>query len=152
MTGSLTITPASDVEDCRALRPLVRAHITFERGAAVVPDDWERSTAHLLQRGELVLLTARVDGDPVGYASMTTDVETWTATTFAHLDCLFVLEEHRGAGIGRRLVLAVVDDARNRGCGELQWQTPHWNASAIRFSERLGATHTPKARFRLVLR
>lgn len=40
---------------------------------------------------------------PVGYLAATTDYSTWQGARFAHMDCLFVLEQHRRHGIGRRL-------------------------------------------------
>jgi GNAT superfamily N-acetyltransferase len=88
-------------------------------------------------RGEQVL----------GYASLTTDVATWTGREFGHLDCLFVTEEARGQRVGRLLIEAVAERCRERGLTELQWQTPDWNADAIRFYRRLGAADAPKQRF-----
>lgn len=146
-----TVSAAVALADLAALEPLVRAHIDYERAAVVLPDDWAARTATLVAAGKLVVFAARSGGEQVGYASVTTDVATWTGQAFAHLDCLFVAREYRGGGVGRLLVDAVAHYARGRGHGELQWQTPGWNADAVRFYERLGATHRPKERFALVL-
>jgi L-amino acid N-acyltransferase YncA len=39
----------------------------------------------------------------VGYASVTLDYSTWEAATFAHLDCLYLQQQVRSQGIGKRL-------------------------------------------------
>ncbi len=117
-----------------------------------MPEDWEQRIAHHIQSGRLELYVASVLGTPVGYASVTNDVETWAGEQFAHLDCLFVADTRRHSGIGRRLIAAVVEEARRNGNDVLQWQTPAWNEGAIRFYERLGATHHTKERFSLALR
>ena len=58
-------------------------------------------------------------------------------------------EGHRDGGVGKLLAHAVIELARERGSGELQWQTPAWNSGAIRFYSRLGARQQSKERFTL---
>jgi GNAT superfamily N-acetyltransferase len=147
----VVVSTAVTVPELRDILPFVVAHIVFERSASVPPTDWAERTARLVAAGRLTVFIARAGREPVGYATMTTDVETWSAEPFAHLDCVFVDESRRGAGIGGKLIDAVANDARSRGLGELQWQTPEWNDSAVRFYEKLGATHRAKRRFTLVL-
>ncbi|GAB7191050.1 hypothetical protein NUM3379_17570 [Kineococcus sp. NUM-3379] len=133
------------------LHALVLDHVRFEGGGVVVPDDWaERTDAHL-RAGRLRIFVAEQHGRAVGYASLTDELSTWTAGGYAHLDCLYLHEDHRGRGTGNRLLTAALGDARRRGLVQAQWQTPAWNRSAIAFYERLGATHTAKERFTLTL-
>jgi GNAT superfamily N-acetyltransferase len=87
----------------------------------------------------------------VGYATWSLEVSTWQATEYAHIDCLYLRERARGFGIGQQLIAAVADEARRAGAREVQWQTPDWNDGAIRFYERLGAHHSSKQRFTLLL-
>lgn len=152
MTFQVLIATAITSDEFAAVRPLVQAHVAYERSDVAIPADWEEGTAQLAAAGKLTLLFARVGREAVGYASVTTDVATWTGETFVHLDCLFVAESHRGAGIGRLLVDAAVEETRLRGHRELQWQTPEWNSGAIRFYEGLGARSDTKKRFTLTLR
>jgi len=151
MTRSSSITTAVTVAEIAEIRPLVRAHIEFERSAAVLARVWAETIAEHVAAGRLAVFVARQSGTVVGYATVTTDVATWTGEPFAHLDCVYVAEDSRGTGVGRRLVEAAANDARARGLSELQWQTPAWNEAAIRFYERLGAGHRSKERFTLRL-
>lgn len=151
MTAHPTIDVAACPRDFASVHPLVQEHIRYERSDIVITEDWERSISEQVSAGDLVILVARIDGNVVGYASMTSDVATWTGERFGQLDCLYVDEARRGAGLGRLLVDAVAAAARARGFHELQWQTPEWNSDAIRFYERFGAVHRTKKRFTLIL-
>ncbi len=90
------------------------------------------------------------DGDcALGYAAASGEFSTWAAREYLHLDCLFLRASARGCGVGAALLQAVVALAQARGIEELQWQTPDWNAAAIRFYRRLGARAKTKMRFAL---
>ncbi|MFK4791638.1 GNAT family N-acetyltransferase [Microbacterium sp. ZW T5_56] len=54
-------------------------------------------------------LIAEIDGEPVGFAHV------MEIDDHAHLEQLSVLPAHAGAGIGRALLTAAIDDARARG-------------------------------------
>jgi GNAT superfamily N-acetyltransferase len=88
----------------------------------------------------------------LGYASATLDLSTWSGRSYLHLDCLYLDAALRGQGYGRRLMSAVMEEARRRGCREVQWQTPSWNMEAIGFYERLGARGAAKVRFTAAVR
>jgi GNAT superfamily N-acetyltransferase len=45
----------------------------------------------------------------------------------------------RGHGVGKALMLRVIEVARERRCGRVEWSVLKWNAPAIRFYESLGA-------------
>ncbi|NYJ01982.1 ribosomal protein S18 acetylase RimI-like enzyme [Nocardioides thalensis] len=135
-----------------SLAALIHAHAEYERSSVRQPADEVLSRLDAWCReGRVELAGAFVGSELAGYASLTSDVATWTGEEFGHLDCLYVNEAHRGQMLGQQLVDAVVGRARVRGFRELQWQTPSWNTRAIRFYERIGATGTHKQRFRLEL-
>ena len=87
----------------------------------------------------------------IGYATAAREYSTWDACEHLHMDCLFVRADGRGAGIGADLLMSVVVLARELGCAEMQWQTPHWNDHAARFYRRHGAVDRHKLRFVLNL-
>lgn len=149
---SVSVERASSPAECAAVRGLVEAHARHEKSPTVVPLDWGIRLSDLIAAGRLALFVAKINGERVGYATMTHDVSTWTGLGYAHLDCLYVAEGHRDAGIGVALIDAISEHARRLGFCELQWQTPTWNAGAIRFYTRLGATRQSKERFALSLR
>jgi GNAT superfamily N-acetyltransferase len=151
--------PADDVSirpvaegDLPELVELIREHARYERAAEPRPDLQTALTAWLFVPRPRIRVLLAVQGEAlVGYASWSLEASTWQAAEYAHLDCLFLRESTRGRGFGFLLMRAVEADARLAGAGELQWQTPEWNDSAIRFYRRVGAREAAKVRFTLPL-
>ena len=136
--------------DAQLLTPLCAAHAAFER----LPFCAHGHSDHLqtaLASGLLHAWLLVQGGAAVGYASVTLDWATLSARRFAHLDCLYLQPGARGQGGGLALMQAVQVFAQAQGCVELQWQTPAWNHSAIRFYDRLGAAGVAKQRYTLPL-
>jgi GNAT superfamily N-acetyltransferase len=136
--------------DAAALARLCMAHAAYER-LPPTPTDHAERLADALDAGRLRAWLGWLDGEAVGYASATPDFSTLAGAPFLHLDCLYLEPAVRGLGLGRELLAAVARHARSLGCTQLQWQTPVWNADAIRFYDRLGATRLEKQRYTLVL-
>ncbi|MFN4986426.1 MAG: GNAT family N-acetyltransferase [Ignavibacteria bacterium] len=78
-------------------------------------------------------------GLAVGYAIVLETYSSFLALPTLYLEDIFVLEEHRGTGLGSKLFDHVVALARSRGCGRVDWQVLDWNAPAREFYERKGA-------------
>ena len=132
-----------------AMLPLIRAHARFERTAATARA--EALQAALSGPSPMLHAWMAMTEAIVGYATATIDYSTFDGSRFVQLDCLFVRDDHRGAGIGARLLATVRAHAAGAGIGALQWQTPAWNDDAARFYRRSGANASPKLRFTLPL-
>jgi len=55
-----------------------------------------------------------------------------------YLQDLFTAERMRGQGIGRKLILAVYDAARQAGCSRVYWQTHTSNAQGRALYDKVG--------------
>lgn len=55
------------------------------------------------------------------------------------IEDLFVLPEFRNNGIGKRLLLKVIELAKERDCGRVEWNVLDWNKPAISFYKKIGA-------------
>jgi len=80
-----------------------------------------------------------VDGTPAGFALYFFNYSTFLARPGLYLEDLFVRPEHRGAGLGKALLLHLAALAHERGCGRMEWAVLDWNEPAIGFYEALGA-------------
>ena len=137
---------AARATDSHQLHRLITKHAVFERAkASLSVNQLER----LLEAGDqpAMILVAAEKHELIGYAALTFDFSLWRARRWAHLDCLFVEEQHRGKSVGRDLLEEVRRAARNAGADRLEGQTPHWNEPGIAFYVREGATVAQKARF-----
>ena len=85
-------------------------------------------------------LIAEDAGQPIGFALFFHNFSTFLARPGIYLEDLFVVPEHRGQGVGRALLRELARIAVERDCGRLEWSVLDWNADAIGFYERLGAT------------
>ena len=79
----------------------------------------------------------------VGFALFFTNFSTFLAKPGLYLEDLFVEPELRGRGIGQAVLTRLAELAAERGCGRFEWSVLDWNANAIRFYERMGATVMP---------
>lgn len=52
---------------------------------------------------------------------------------------LFIRENARGQGLGKRLMKALKEVAQAKGCSHIQWTVAPWNTPALHFYENLGA-------------
>lgn len=71
----------------------------------------------------------------VGFALFAWGYSTWTGKLLA-LDDLFVVREHRGAGVGMALLRELVRLTRAAGAGRVQWMSLRQNEAANGFYER----------------
>ena len=55
------------------------------------------------------------------------------------IEDIFVLPEFRGKGIGKKLLLKVIEIAKERDCGRVEWNVLDWNEPAISFYKKIGA-------------
>ncbi|HMO48536.1 MAG TPA: GNAT family N-acetyltransferase [Rubrivivax sp.] len=87
------------------------------------------------------------DGDRVvGFALFFTNFSTFLGKPGLYLEDLYVQPAHRGAGIGQAMLEHLAELAKQRGCGRFEWSVLDWNAGAIRFYQRMGATLLPEWR------
>jgi GNAT superfamily N-acetyltransferase len=86
------------------------------------------------------------NGVAAGFALFFHTFSTFLGRRGLWLEDVFVYPEHRGAGLGRQLLAQLAAIARQRDCGRFEWSVLDWNAPAIRFYERMGATVLPEWR------
>lgn len=139
---------AAVAEYLDAIVTLCGEHAAFE-GATF---DAERARASLgkflfAESPRVWCLVVEVEGVLIGYATWSLEFSTWRAAEYVDMDCLYLRDGYRNAGIGTELIRKVRAAAARLGCEYVEWQTPSWNAAAIRFYDRLGAIGSPKVRY-----
>ena len=85
------------------------------------------------------VLLAHVGTEVAGYALFFHTFSTFVGRRGLYLEDLFVLPEHRGRGIGKRLLSHLAKLAIDRRCRRMEWAVLDWNESAIRFYKSIGA-------------
>ena len=134
-------TRAAHVDDVATILGFIRALAEYEQLAhAVVATEADLRTHLFGPRPAAEVLIGDLDGRPVGFALFFPNFSTFLAKPGIYLEDVFVLPEARGRGVGRALLAAVAKVAVARDAGRLEWSVLDWNAPAIGFYRKLGAT------------
>ncbi len=136
--------PAVDVrsatpDDASTLLTLIRALAAFEKLTVSASEESLRAAlAGDPPAVHALLLTA---GErPIGYALYFFSFTSMMGRRALWLDDLYVDPEFRGRGIGKALMTHLAGVALQHGCARFEWIVLDWNARAIEFYQRLGAT------------
>ncbi|MEG0322649.1 MAG: GNAT family N-acetyltransferase [Raoultibacter sp.] len=75
----------------------------------------------------------------VGIAVFFQNFSTWTGTAGMYLEDLFIDEEYRGGGTGRKLMAYLAALCSERGWLRLDWSCLDWNEPSLGFYKSIGA-------------
>jgi ribosomal protein S18 acetylase RimI-like enzyme len=139
---SLVITPASfdNPADAAAIVEIVNAYaLEPQGGGKSLPDDvLKRIVPGMAAVPGAFTLLARSQGRPVGAAICFRGFSTFAGRPLVNVHDLSVLKEHRGQGIGARLLQAVEASARAQGCCKVTLEVREVNPLAEKLYRRLG--------------
>lgn len=90
------------------------------------------------------VIIAEYENEPVGQALFFHNYSTFLAQPGIYLEDLFVKPEFRNKGIGKELLKSLVEIAKERNCGRVEWMVLNWNKPAIDFYKSLGAVPMDK--------
>ncbi len=123
--------------DFDAWLPLWRDYLTFYK--TDIPEATTRTTFARLTGGQepMGAFLARKGDHAVGIVHWIAHRSCWTIGDYCYLQDLFVAEGVRGGGWGRRLIEAVCEAARARGCAKVYWLTHQTNDQAMLLYDRL---------------
>lgn len=138
--------------DARVVLALVDALAEYEHLAPPDAAARERLINDMVgPRPRFDAFLADVNGTSVGYAFVFETYSSFLALPTLYLEDLFVLPAYRHKRVGYELFVAMVREARSRGCGRMEWTVLDWNTLAIDFYNRFGARHMKEWQlFRLV--
>ncbi|AFL85173.1 acetyltransferase [Belliella baltica DSM 15883] len=134
--------------DLKDLVLLCAAHAEYEKGEFDPSGKVEALRSGIFDLPKrLNCWVVEVDGKIEGFSTYTFDYSTWDAASFLYMDCLFLNEKIRGKGVGTAIMKRIQAVAKEDNCVNIQWQTPEFNALAIKFYVGLGSVGKQKMRF-----
>lgn len=150
MSTAFTLRPA-EPRDVPAIVGLITELAEFESLTHLLTVTPETLHPHLFgDRPVVESVVAEVPADAAGgaprvvaFALFFTNFSTFLAKPGLYLEDLYVQPAHRSRGIGRALLQHLGALAVARGYGRFEWSVLDWNANAIAFYEKMGATVMP---------
>lgn len=128
-------------QDYAAWKPLWDGYNAFygRSGPTALPETITRSTwARFLDANEPVhALVAERDGQLLGLTHYLFHRSTTSISNSCYLQDLFTVEAARGMGVGRALIEAVYEQARQAGSPRVYWQTHETNAAAMQLYDKV---------------
>jgi len=136
--------------DLDKLMLLIGEHTAYEKAYFTATGKKERLKTELFETGsQLNCWVIEIDQEVIGFCSFTFDYSTWDAAYFIYMDCLYIRSQFRGLGIGSVILEKLRKLAIEKDCVNVQWHTPDFNAPAIKFYKKNGASSKNKVRFTL---
>jgi len=128
-------------EDAELIHHFISELAIYEREPDAVRYDYPR-LAEQMKRDTppFSCLIAESGGAALGFALYFFTYSTWEGKETLYLEDFFVPEEARGKGVGIALFKRLASIATERGCGRMDWAVLRWNALAIDFYDKVGAT------------
>lgn len=129
MAARAVIRPVRDDERA-AWEPLWAGYLAFYK-ATIPAETTDVAWLRLHDEAEpMHVLGAYVDGKLAGIVHYIFHRSTWTVGGYCYLQDLFVTEAARGLGVGRALIEAVYEKAREAGASRVHWLTQTDNVRA----------------------
>jgi GNAT superfamily N-acetyltransferase len=125
--------------DYESVLPLIAGYQRFYLAEPDEDRNREFFRRFLAPSDDGLLLGAWKDDELVGFATLYWTFTSTHAAESALMNDLFVVEGHRGEGIGLALIEACLSAARERGMRHLEWFTALDNERAQRLYDRTGA-------------
>ncbi len=151
MTAPVRTEPVAD-EQLETLLPMIAA---YQRFYEVEEIDEERNRAFfrrfLAPSDDGMLIGAWREGELVGYACLYWHFSSTDAAETVLMNDLYVDPAVRSHGVGRALIEASADVARERGAHHLEWATAPGNETAQRLYDSTGAQRSTWIEYELEL-
>ncbi len=91
-----------------------------------------------IQKNAKVII-AKEDEVTVGFALYFFNFSTFVGKKGLYLEDLFVKQEFRGKGYGKKLFVKLTQIAQEENCGRMEWVCLNWNQPSIEFYQSLHA-------------
>lgn len=138
----------ASLRDVGPLLPLMQAYWAFEQVEGFKPGRIRKQLEEFLATPRFGRLwVAEAQGQLVAYVVLAYVYSFEYGGRMAEFDELYVVENWRGAGLGRRLMDAGREALSQEGCVAVQLQVADWNEAGQRFYRREG--FAPKRGYRL---
>ena len=126
----------ADVNDFENVFRLLEEFALFQK----TPERLTTTVAQMKKDAHLFhcLVAITTDNKVVGFVTYYPVYYSWSGKAF-YADDLYIAKAFRKQGIGKALLQAIINKAKESGCKKVRWQVSEWNQNAIDFYKSIGA-------------
>lgn len=125
--------------DTELIYSLIKKLAVYEKMEKDVVANVQQLKENIFKNNFAEVVIAEENSKPVGFALYFFNFSTFLGKPGLYLEDLFVEEDCRGKGFGKKLLLHLVKIAKEKNCGRMEWSVLDWNEPSIKFYESLGA-------------
>ena len=130
----------AEKQDCPLILDFIKLLARYERLESAVSASSADLENTIFGKSSFVrVILAFEDYIPVGFALFFFNYSTFLAKPGIYLEDLYVKEEFRGKGYGKKLLQYIARLAIENNCGRFEWSVLDWNKPSIEFYKKLGA-------------
>jgi len=126
-------------EDATLVLDFIKQLAEYEKMSDDVVATAETLEEWIFDKQAAEVIFALVDGAEVGFAVYCKNFSTFVGRAGLYLEDLYVQPKYRGQGIGKAMLARLVEIAKERGYGRMEWVCLDWNKPSIDFYLKLGA-------------
>ena len=139
MNNKLVIRPAEE-KDASDIIKLIKELADYEKLSDMVVVSEDDIMKVVFGKDKFVeILIAEYEGNFAGQALFFNNFSTFLGKPGIYLEDLVVRPKYRGKGIGKALLQKIIDLAKERNYGRVEWSVLDWNEPAIKFYKNIGA-------------
>ncbi|NWK54042.1 GNAT family N-acetyltransferase [Verrucomicrobiaceae bacterium N1E253] len=130
-------------DDCQEIHTMICELASFEQLEHKVcsqSDDLKKALFEKPIVAKCLVAEAKAPQSLAAFALFYHNYSSFTGKQGIYLEDIYVRPDHRGTGIGKKLILEVLRYARENNCPRVDWAVLDWNQKAIDFYRSLGAT------------
>lgn len=128
------------VSDILLIQQLITELAEYEKLLPQMVATPELLNKHLFGSSPIAHVFLAYENDmPIGFALYFYNFSTFIGKPGIYLEDLYVKEPYRGRGYGKALLEKLIQKAKEKDCGRVEWSVLNWNKPAIDFYLKMGA-------------
>ena len=138
MNGKFTVRKAEE-KDIVLLQNMIKGLAAYEKRPQDMTASPENLQYWLFEKKIATALIAQYNDEVIGYAIYYPVFGSFAAEGGVHLEDLFLCEEYRHGGLGKKFFSQIEEFVKQDGYGLIEWSCLDWNMPSIRFYNQIGA-------------
>lgn len=134
---------AAQEGDCQTIVDMMFELACYEKIEAQFAGDSDLLYNALFVNKDAEVVMVEENNNCVGYALFFHNFSTFKCKKGLYLEDLYIKPEYRGKGYGKAVLYHLIDLAKQRDCGRMEWVVLNWNKQAIDTYDSLGASSVP---------